>query len=1291
MHIENLNTMLKTSLKWIAGVAFFISASMSGHTAAFNPAQQPLATDGVPGNLLFALSVEWPTGIQASYINRIYSFSPTISARYQGYFDNRKCYTYNATLEVFQPDSALNATNGSCSTNTQWSGDVLNWLTMSNLDQFRSVMTGGTRDTFSSMAAASPGDTLTNTILIRAASDRYYDPDPLTPNVGFSIYKKLPSVGVPGTLQNKYVRYGGNGSKFLLTNSTVEATALGVLATIANTQIAIADQLKSCATSPSYSGISNCFNIRVEVCKSVTGVGQEANCNQSYSATAGKPEGLLQAYANKLRYGAFGYLKYDSPYEDAAASRGGVLRSAMKSIGSVAATGATTVANSNAEWNSTTGVIYANPDSADATASAVSNSGLINYINKFGYATGYRGVDPVSELYYAAQLYLRGKTPPASYSTIPSRAASTAASSVIKDGFPVITGTDLIAGGTRDPIIQSCQKNFILGIGDIYGSCDSYLPGSTTPGDLRIAKAPNYIDVPALATDISSTTCVGSNPTDTGGPNVSNLWTTIKGLEGITNWSGGSYLGSPYIASLAYWGNTNDIRTDLTGTQTISTYWVDVLEKNNRAASAAAAGLVKSQNWLAAKYGGFDTLNNTISNPNTVTRSWDADGNGVPDTWFGASDPTRIRQGLTDAFSKIGAASEGGAGGAAASSSPLQTSSSFTFYSGYDPKTWSGSVRACLPSQTSAQCIASPQWDASGWFNTTLTPTYVTTPLTSNSRKIFTSSRVSATSFTKSNFSWANLSTAQQAILNSNDSRGQERTDYLRGSRANEGAVFRTRQGSVLGDIVNSGVRYLGSSEANYSGVNFNGHAAYRAINKSRAPVVYAGANDGMLHAFKATTGEELFAYIPGSVFANLPSLSVSPLSHKYFVDSTPMVGDVQDGSTWKTVLSGGLGGGGKGYYALDITSQNSFSNTTSATISQLPLWEFTDSQDADLGFTFNEPSIDPVTGANLQIAKVASSSAATGEWRTIVGNGYGSTAGKSVLFMLDSLTGTPIKLTADNGPDNGLSTPTPFDLDRDGLIDTIYAGDLKGKVHKFQFSKADGTNYIVARSGDTAAQWRYIGFVYDSGKPITTAPTVARSCDGIGLIVAFGTGKLNEQVDYTSISEQSFYSIKDIKPSSSLAVGVSDLGSITFTTTDVSGNAVRNFTTPNLSGKSGWYVNFTGGERVLSNSTLPPDTGGVLFGTTKPSSDSCTPGNTGFNMLLDLCSGRPTGLLFNGLVYGGVSTGPLGDGLNKISNTVTNSQGKQVVVGNKGATGLTIAPQSAPRARYSWRQILTR
>ncbi len=1228
----------------------------------FTPSAQPPSSTAVPGNVMLALSVEHPTGLQVSYDTTNYN----ALVRYDGYFDNRKCYTYNTTDEVFNPTSAISAT-GTCA-DTEWNGNLLNWLTMTNLDQFRSVMTGGARDNFSSKNASHAGDTTARTVLIRSFSDRNsYNP----------IKRIRTTDPIPSALRSataRYVRSGGYGSKFIVSTSNNFA------------DLSAANQRVTCADTPlPSSGV--CFNIRVAACvmsaaQGVTGDTREANCQARYSGVA-KPEGLIQEYAATLRFGAFGYLNQTGNDRN-----GGVLRAAMKSVGPVAATSSGVLtANSRVEWDTTTGVILTNPDADDATASNVSNSGLMNYLNKFGYAAGYKGNDPVSEMYYAAQRYMRGFALPTSYTNNLTDA--------YKDGFPVITGAEHGRGGARDPMINTCQRNFMLGIGDIYTHEDGQLPGRT-----------------------------GGPTDDANNLNADTLWTTLTGQEGSTSWTGGAGGGTPYMAGLAHWANTNDVRSDLSGTQTISTYWVDVIENGNGVGGMPASGTLRTQYWLAAKYGGFDTdprTSNAVgNNPNlrvdaAQPLAWDKNGDGVPDNWFAGSTPSLLKSSLSAAFSQINTAAGAAAASSAAVTSSRQTSDSQIIYAGYNARDWTGNVRACTPAQTAAQCASSPTWDASHWLDSATNAVPAADKLTPATRKIFTA-RDTATPFTARPFLWGSLNTTQQTALNT-DSNGENRVAFLRGSRTHEGTLFRIRPTNLLGDVVNSGVTYLAGASRALTGANFPGHTAYRNATRTRPAVVYVGGNDGMLHAFSGATGRELFGYVPNSLFnSKLVGLSAFNFRHQYLVDGTPMVGDFEKtGSTaaapiWGTVLVGGLGAGGMGYYALDITTQSTFATDSEATLAAtLPLWEFTSAEDADLGFTFNEPSINPSTGAYRQIAKFADATEATGVWRVAVGNGYGSTAGHAALFLLNANTGgAATKLLAYTNTTgaagaNGLSSPTPVDTDNDGLMDTIYAGDLKGNMHKFQFSKASGSDFVLARPVETGGAWRYLGRVYSiaqgaspaTAEAITTAPSVVPACDGVGYNVLFGTGKLNEDPDYTDATARGFYNIIDRSPSSTLTVPAASVVAIgAFSSVDLGNGMVgRNWSTPNLSSSRGWRMSFTGGERVLSNSTVPPDTGAVLFATTQPRGDVCTPGNSGYLMAVNICSGRIGDLVVNGQTVGGVAIDS--SGVVKVSNTYTNTQGKQTVVCNqdgcKGPNAPTLLGASAPRGRYSWREILTK
>ncbi len=176
--------------------------------------------------------------------------------------------------------------------------------------------------------------------------------------------------------------------------------------------------------------------------------------------------------------------------------------------------------------------------------------------------------------------------------------------------------------------------------------------------------------------------------------------------------------------------------------------------------------------------------------------------------------------------------------------------------------------------------------------------------------------------------------------------------------------------------------------------------------------MIYVGANDGMLHAFHAEgdqRGTEAFAYIPGSVFPRLRQLASQTYGHQFYVDGSPSMGDAyfapsgRGRKAWRTVVAGGLNKGGQAIYALDVTDPAGFDEHSI-------LWEFTDADDRDLGFTYSQPIVQKLHD---------------GQWYVIFGNGYNSMAsdahpsltGNAVLYLVDIETGVATKLDTGVGP----------------------------------------------------------------------------------------------------------------------------------------------------------------------------------------------------------------------------------------------------------------------------------
>lgn len=479
-------------------------------------------------------------------------------------------------------------------------------------------------------------------------------------------------------------------------------------------------------------------------------------------------------------------------------------------------------------------------------------------------------------------------------------------------------------------------------------------------------------------------------------------------------------------------------------------------------------------------------------------------------------------------------------------------------------------------------------------------------------------------------FLWSNLSNNQQTILGS-----EAVLNYLRGDQSGEilnGGSFRNRS-SILGDIINSDPLYVEHNDLGYSSLSGIEGSSYNSfISTTRAELLYVAANDGILHAFDAVDGEEMFAYIPNATFLAVSLLTDPNYHHQYILDGSPQSGDVYYNSAWHTVLVGGLGAGGKALFALDITDPDNFSATNI-------LWEFTDVDDADLGFTLSEANI----------VRLAS-----GDWVAIVGNGYNSTAGTATLYIINVQTGDLIKkITVEDGGDNGLSSSVTADVNNDGIVDYVYAGDLKGNLWKFDLTDNDPSNWTAAYSG---APLFVATDTNDTAQPITAKPAISKAAavgQNSGIMIYFGTGKYLENSDASDVtSKHTFYAIWDRCDTSICGSGVvsgrgelqqqsiiyegdsgitgADLDIRLTTNCEVSyGNTVPTTSVAPCTtetNRSGWYIDLLPpssvpqGERVVSNPILRH--GAVIFPTLIPTPEICTPGGTSWLMEINQFSG---------------------------------------------------------------------
>ena len=564
----------------------------------------------------------------------------------------------------------------------------------------------------------------------------------------------------------------------------------------------------------------------------------------------------------------------------------------------------------------------------------------------------------------------------------------------------------------------------------------------------------------------------------------------------------------------------------------------------------------------------------------------------------------------------------------------LSTGTQRAFQGWFDANTWYGDLVAYPIDATGQTDTANRVWNVAKVFDTkqacgngsTTDPAGSSLTYYDTGRKIVTRNGTNNVPFR-----WAatpsstTLSAAQQASIG-DATNGPKILNFVRGDRINEKyqeqlagdptlpdgspnpnyylytcgistGIFRTRS-SLMGDVIHSRPIYVASPPADYI---FDSYQTFKSSNASRAPRVYIGANDGMLHAFDASNGAEVWAYIPSTLIANLNDLSVTPYTHTYFLDGGTTVGDVNFGTTgapdWRTVLVGGLGAGGKTLFALDITDPSPATETLAAA---KILWEITPSSTGfgDLGNTYGDPVI-----ARLN----------TGQWAVIAGNGYnGTSTGHAVLYIIDIKTGALIK-SLDTGSGsaaspNGLSPATAVDTNFDIMVDRVYAGDIDGNLWKFDISAAAATSWTAPASA-----------FYSTSLSIVGAPDVAAHPNG-GYLVYFATGRLFNSADATNATVQNYaYGIWDGAPVANTATLSQTLTEVAYAgliRTRVSSALPIVWSSSTVTPHKGWRTALPAGERVLGNGFVRD--GRYQFTSVNPTITNASPPN-GENWLVEL------------------------------------------------------------------------
>lgn len=1271
-----MNTLENPSVKHVAergparsllskALLTLLCATLAFPAGATTPlADQPLfTTTGVPGNVALALSVEYPTAIRAAHTATTYA--PT--NEYLGYFDPGKCYSYNYGAaeddRYFIPRGRAPVNGAGVSTRictSLWSGNFLNWATMQTIDPFRWALTGGYRK----------HDTTTLTVLERAWQSG--QADGLSPNKTLGT-NTLVTGATPFGFNSLNIRVANLGNKFRFTRS-------GSLT--ATTAVHYQDGLNDGNT------VYEAF-VRVKVCDPTSGTGGvEANCRQY--GNNWKPEGLIQQYSNRMRFSAFGYLNESGNGRD-----GGVLRARQKFVGPTQPVpGQPDQANGLREWDPTTGVFVVNPNPADATDTntifgpsvAVTNSGVMNYLNKFGQITpgNYKSNDPVGELYYAALRYFKNLGNVPEWSDMSS--ANAAGRTIRIDGFPVITRWD-------DPIQYSCQRNFVLGIGDIYTHADKNVPGNTI--------TTNEPTLPALvAADDTANSVTWTNRVGV----LQGMGASL-GTQNPINASACCSNNSARMAGLAYQANTEDIRPDIPNMpnsrgQSVQTYWVDVLER---------AFERNNQFYLAAKYGGFAVpLNYDVTNTVALDQAlWattaDTVGTGAteqprPDNYYTAGRPDQMITGLTRAFASIAAQLRAYTTSFSVALPQVAETGNASFSSQYDSSNWTGELTGNELSFSAAtgEPTATQRWLASDRLATQLAGNGW-----DNNRRVATWN--SATNVGVP-FRYTNISAAQRTALDTSYRTGGDAADYLnylRGERTYETSsataanrFYRTRA-RLLGDIVGSKVQAVGPPSLPLSNSANPGYTTFKGTWSARPTVAYVGANDGMLHAFNgsvatndAAGGTELFAYVPGALYQGptatpningLAGLGNPEFAHHYYVNATPTVFDIDLNRTegaapnsapnWRSVLIGGLGKGGKSYYAIDVTDPATM--TSEGVVANRVMWEFTD---PDLGFTYGEPAV-------VKTRKYG--------WVVILASGYNNTDGQGYFFIVNPRTGVLLEKIS-----TGFGTPTAsagmahvntYVNDRsDATADSAYAGDLYGNVWRWDLTATTGLYPAPVRIATLTDP------INGNVQPITSRPRIEIQRSTSRRFVLFGTGRLLDVSDIASTQEQSFYAVAD-----GLANRFDTTGPFPLTRTNLTPNAdplVGLINAPPTS--RGWYIDLGRspspaniGWRVISE----PDifSGFVAYASILPNGDACNP--SGMSRVYALNYGTGVSVLRNdagtAIVYA------------EMSGIVTDLKFKSVegtprLIAGTDTGGLSSLPgaftDTTSLRRLNWRELKT-
>ena len=629
---------------------------------------------------------------------------------------------------------------------------------------------------------------------------------------------------------------------------------------------------------------------------------------------------------------------------------------------------------------------------------------------------------------------------------------------------------------------------------------------------------------------------------------------------------------------------------------------------------------------------GLDTAQarNPFVNPPTWPKPANDAASSIDDLWhatingrgamYAANNAEEVTAAMQDMVRKILVAA-GSDAGIAVSTVNLRAGDNTAFVSSYNARNWTGDIAAFpidLATGNVDTTAGKELWSARALLDKRDPSSRIIASHDGGKGVPFTTAGLGATLVGK-------------LALNGGD--GADVLEWLRGVRTNEGAAapaYRTRD-HLLGDIVTAEPLY------------FDG-------------IAYQAANDGMLHAFDADNGNELWAYVPYNALDRLKHLADPLYEHRFIVDGTPAAAKIE-GET-RTILVGGLRGGGAGFYALDITDPRPGSESS---LAGKVLWEFPNASTPagtlnKLGSSFGKPVIVKTSGNG---------------WVVLLTSGYNNASGKGHLFVLDAVSGSLLK-TLDTPSGEGLAHVSAWVDDpaaAEPTVEFAYGGDLGGNLWRFDM-RGDVGSWTVSRLVS-----------FGSSQPITSAPELTFVDKNRMILV--GTGQLLGDADLTTSATQSVYGVIDrgteiTEPSKKL---------FKQTLTEKSGG-IRHVTNTDVdfSSYDGWRFDLPSGERVSTDPSVA--FGALVFTSNKPSAMACS--TESFLYAVNVANG---GQMPPSIHHSEPWTGRrLGFAYSSRPVTVTLPSGKVVAITHKSdttvASSLLPVGGTPPLRKLGWREV---